>query len=131
LTIIAANLNISASVMHMTWPTTMRFRRTSWFLAVIFFMAFTYVGLCADELALRFKDVESLLSGFARLMAAHGLMAFPVLGVFAAISFLLSDRSVHRIWIQWVLITLYSSVLFWGLYAILDPHGVVKPLRSP
>ena len=90
-------------------------------------MAFTYVGLCADALALRFEGVESLLSGFSRLMAAHGLLAFPVLGVLAAISFLLSDRPVHRIWIQWVLIALYSSVLFWGLDAILDPYGVVTP----
>ena len=108
----------------MNHPTDIQVRRDSWLLAAAFLIAFCWLGFFTAKLAPIFRGMESMLPAADRLIVACGPIAFPLLGVLAALSFVLSDRFFHRQWTQWALIALYVPVIVWAFSSLAAPRFI-------
>ena len=60
----------------------------------------------------------------------HGPIAFPLLGVFAAISFVLCNRLFPKQWIQLALMAMYALIIVCVLGSLLAPRFTTRQFIS-
>jgi hypothetical protein len=80
-------------------------RLKSWASATLVLILFFLLGLVAHSVGLLIEGFHHLPVA-TRVAASYGPIAFPLLGVGAAISIILTDIYLWNRWFQWVLILL-------------------------
>jgi hypothetical protein len=104
--------------------TDIRARRDSWFVGAFFLTAFCFLGFFTAKLAPLFQGMESTLPAAVRFIVAYGPVAFPLFGVLAATSFVVSNRLFQRQWPQWALIVLYALIVLWAFGSLVAPRFI-------
>ena len=99
----------------------MRVRRESWGIAAFFIIAFCWLGFLTFKWAPIFEGLWRVPTS-TRLVVAYGAVAFPLLGIVAAATLILSSMFLaHRM--QWVWILLFTLILIWGFRALFFSGG--------
>jgi len=105
----------------------MRVRIESWTTATFFLIVFCWLGFAAVRSAPIYQGLELRMPVATRLVVAYGAVAFPLLGIMAATTFILSSVLLAR-WTQWVWIVLFGFLLIWGFRTLLLPKvGGIGP----
>ena len=110
--------------------TEIRARIDAWLLAAVFLFAFCFLGLFTSKFAPMFQDMEFVLPATVRLIVVCGPVAFPLLGILAAVSFVLSNVYFRRQWPQLALMLLYGLVILWVFQSLLTPRFNTETSRS-
>jgi hypothetical protein len=101
----------------------MKTSKQSWILAALFLIGFCYIGYMAISLRALIKDLGIDLPSPTRFAVAHGPVAFPLFGIFAATAFIISDVFTHNRWVQFALTGLFALIMACAL-GCLCPGGV-------
>ena len=104
----------------MKHPTDNRAKIDSWFLAAVFLLGFCYLGFFTHRFAQIFEGMRLPLT--ERFIISYGPIAFPLVGVFAAASFVLSALLSRRSWLQWMLIAFFALVGIWSFGLLVRPR---------
>ncbi|MGV3755558.1 MAG: hypothetical protein ACO1QS_09265 [Verrucomicrobiota bacterium] len=108
----------------------MQVRIASWIIAAIFLSAFCWLGMAADKFAPIFYSLGVPLPTTTRLVLAYGLVTCPMLGLFAAISLILTDklRSGFGRLAQPALIIIYALFAVNIFMSLMPPFGTVSSI---
>ena len=106
---------------------TIRVRRQSWAIAAVLLLAFSWLGFAAVKFAPIYQALEGRLDAGTRFALAYGAVAFPLLGILAAASVILSDLLLQGRAVQWTLIVLFVSLAFWAFQALVFTHFSMGP----
>jgi hypothetical protein len=90
-----------------------RVRKELWVIAAVFFIVFCWLGFAAarfGSLFQGFEEFEQMLPITSRFVYEYGTIAFPLFGVAAGATFILSDVLFRNGWVKWVLVGVF--VLF-------------------
>jgi len=110
--------------------TEIRARIDAWLLAAVFLFAFCFLGFFTSKFAPMFQDMESVLPATVRLIVVCGPVAFPLLGILAAVSFVLSNVYFRRQWPQLALMLLYGLTILWVFQSLVAPRFNTETFRS-
>jgi len=89
-------------------------RRQSWAIAVLILIAFSLLGFGAVGIRSLFKGFDVHWPFATRFGVTHGPVAFPVFGIVAGTTLILSDFFVLHRWVQRILIFLFALVIIWA-----------------
>ena len=98
---------------------TSRVPKQTWAGASLFLLAFFLLGLAAIKCEPLYRDYGMHWPLQNRLVSLYGAVLFPVLGVVAFLTLLLSEVFFRRVWVRWVLFLIYGFVLVYALQALL------------
>ena len=93
----------------------MRIRRQTWGLAVLFLIAFCWLGYASISFGALFEGLHLDLPFAIGFVAGYGRFAFPLLGIIAALAFALSDTFSRYRWVQVALTLFFSLLIIWGV----------------
>ena len=104
-------------------------RRQSWAIAVLILIAFSLLGFGGVGIRSLFKGFDVHWPFATRFGVTYGPVAFPVFGIVAGTTLILSDFFVLHRWVQRILIFCLHSSLFGLLKGCLEPYGelLAKP----
>jgi hypothetical protein len=91
----------------------------SWLLAVFFLVGFCCLGLLSRKVGAIFEGMS--VPFIDRFLATFGPIGFPLLGLFAAGSFVLSGRFRGRGWLQLILAVLFAVIGLWSFEVLMSP----------
>jgi hypothetical protein len=103
-----------------------RVRRESWATAGFFLIVFCWLGFATTKFAVVYEGLEARLPFATRFVEAHGGVAFPLLGIIAAATLILSSAYLAR-WMQWVWIMLFALLVYWGFTLLFADVGGLGP----
>ena len=84
-------------------------------LPAIFLLGFCWLGFASSKFAPIYHGLEDRLPFTTRFSASYGWIAYPLLGLVAAVTMILADISFQRPWVWWTLIVVFTML---GLSAV-------------
>jgi hypothetical protein len=97
---------------------TIRVLNLTWAAAGFFLLAFCLLGFAAAKGEPLYRDYGMHWPLQNRLAAVYGAVLFPVFGVVVALTLLLSEVFLRRVWMRWVLFVVFAFVLVYTFQAL-------------
>jgi len=101
-----------------------RIQRESCALAAAFLIAFCLVGFVSVRFRPMYQGFDDSLPMLTRFALDYGTIVFPLVGIAAAASFMLSDLFFSNRWRNWLLLAVFGLLFVCALKALIMPGGI-------
>jgi hypothetical protein len=101
-----------------------RIQRESCALAAAFLIAFCLVGFASVRFRPMYQGFDDSLPMATRFSLDYGAIVFPLLGIAAVASFILSDLFFSNRWRNWVLLAVFGLLFICAFITLLMPSGI-------